>query len=480
MPTLPSCYFNPEFIGPGLPAVDLSQLPTIVNNNTLPPGVSSQTTYNAATGLGTRGYNAVWQSPSGTAPASNGRRTMTASITSKYGHGYKSGGFNIGIFTVESFTPETAAEGVDSLEVGAKHTFGHFLTLDAAAYWYNYTNLQIPIAQVSTAGGISQSATSFYNVPKSISQGFELESTWTPVDHLSVIFSYSFDDAYITSGTAPDPADPNAISPGAKPLFTPAQCLATLNQLGVAPDCGYDVYTATTAIATAVNAKDPATVPTVPTVYGGTIAGDPNQGWNIPQSLKGNPLPNAPRNKIAINALYEITDSAGGKWTPSLSYIWRDVQYGLFFKEAYYAAPAWDEWGRSPDLRPAQQGFEEAILFIKNIANTIGYDQGAIAARAAGTVDDPGSGFASYNYVQGLNGPSGFNGHLAGANANGVYSTYYVTPPRPTGSSRTISSTSRRHPAGAAPIFRSAPRLDGPMKVTTSRPAGAAHGGDEG
>ena len=427
--TLPSCYYLPEYVGAALPAVDLTQLPTIVDNGAsgaLPPGVVSQTVYNAKTGLGTRGYNAVWQSPSGTAEIA-----WTPDSDSlyyfKYGHGYKSGGFNIGIFTVESFTPETQAEGVNALEFGAKHTFGHTLTVDAAAYWYNYANLQIPIAQVSTAGGISQTATSFYNVPSSITEGFELESTWTPIDHLNVLLSYSFDNAYVTSGTAPDPADPNAIEPNAKPLYTPAQCLATIGTAH--PDCAFDIYTATAAEAAAVHAADPATIPTVPTVYGSVIPGDPNQGWNIPQSLKGNPLPNAPRNKIAIDASYEFSDSMGGKWTPSVSYVWRDQQYGLFFKEAYYAAPAWDEWDARVSYDSPNKRFE-AILFIKNIANTIGYDQGAIATRAAGTVDYAGAGYQSYNYVQGLNGPAGFNNHLAGANALGVFSTYYVTPPR--------------------------------------------------
>ena len=61
---------------------------------------------------------------------------------------------------------------------------------------------------------------------------------------------------------------------------------------------------------------------------------------------------------------------------------------------------------------------------------TVGYDQGAIATRAAGEIDDPSSAYLTYNYVQGLNGPAGYNTHLAGTDAHGVYSTYYVTPPR--------------------------------------------------
>ena len=158
----------------------------------------------------------------------------------KYGRGYKSGGYNIGIFTVLSFEPWTAAEHVNSFEVGAKHTFGHFLTANAALFYYDYSDLQIPISTIQTAGGLAQSETSFYNVPKSVSDGFELETTWTPIEHLAILFNYSFLDSHITKGTAADPADPNAIEPNAKPLFTAAQCAATAALAH--PDCTADVY----------------------------------------------------------------------------------------------------------------------------------------------------------------------------------------------------------------------------------------------
>src|SRR6185312_7149668 len=141
-----------------------------------------------------------------------------------YGRGYKTGGYNIGIFTVLSFNPWTDAEHVNAFELGAKHTFGHFLTANAALYYYDYDNLQIPIAQIQTSGGLAQSSTAFYNVPKSVSEGFELETTLTPIDNLTVLFTYAYSNAYIKNGTAADPADPNAIAPGAKPLFTAAQC----------------------------------------------------------------------------------------------------------------------------------------------------------------------------------------------------------------------------------------------------------------
>ncbi len=283
----------------------------------------------------------------------------------------------------------------NSFEIGAKHTFGHYLTANVAAYWYNYTNLQIPISQVQTGGGLSQSTTSFYNVPASVSRGIELETTWTPIDNLSILFNYSFSDAYVTKGQGADSADPNALEPGAKPLGTPAQCAASVGKPNAI--CSADVYSI-------------------------GIPNDPYAGFQVFQNLAGNPLPNAPRNKIAINVLYDYKTSTGAKIEPSISYVWRDQQYGAFFKDPAWIAPAWDEWDARVGFTSASGKFQ-VIAFIKNIANTVGYDQGAVATRAAGTV-------GVTNYVQGLNGPLGFNNKLIGADRFGVFQTLYVTPPR--------------------------------------------------
>jgi iron complex outermembrane receptor protein len=439
---LPACYTVPElnpFLGPGgLPVVDLTQVGTVVDSGIdpvtgkpkLPTGVTGPTTYNKYIGLARRDYNASWSSPSGTAGL-EWTPDPNSVYYFKYGRGYKSGGYNIGIFTVLSFEPYTAAEHVNSFEIGAKHTFNHFVTVNAAAFYYDYSDLQIPLATIQTAGGLSQSETAFYNVPKSVSRGIELETTWTPMDHLTVLFNYSFLDSYITKGTGADPADPNAMGPNAKPLFSAAQCLATI--ASAHPDCTVDVYTLTQAQADAVAKATgiPVSVAHANTIFGGVIPGDARQGWNVPQNLAGNPLPNAPRNKIAINVLYDFKMDDGSKWVPSISYVWRDQEYGLFFKEHYYASPAWDQWDARLSYT-SPNGKLVIIGFVKNLTDNIGYDQGALGFRAAGTVDVPGgpAGFTQYNYVQGLNGPVGFNNHLAGTDANGVYSTYYVTPPR--------------------------------------------------
>ena len=337
----------------------------------------------------------------------------------KYGRGYKSGGFNIGIFTTLSFSPYTKSETVELVEAGLKKTWTNFLTddgsltVDAAAYYYNYHELQIPIGVAQTSGGLAQSTTAFLNVPTSVSAGVELEVTWVPIQNLDILLSYSYDDAYATSGIAADPADPNAVGAGAKPLFTAAQCAAQLagnHGLPLVNGCTADIYSVGLA--------------------------NPNAGWNIPQSLKGQELPNAPRNKLAINALY--TWNLGndmGSLTPSVSYIWRDVQYGAFFTRPFWAAPSWDEWDARVTWKSSNDRVE-VILWGKNLANKLGYDQGPVAARLAevtnviGPTPIPG-GTASktFNYIQGLNGPAGFNSMLLHEFPGGQVQTLYPTPP---------------------------------------------------
>lgn len=431
---LPACYAAPE-LGPvigGIPGVDLTQ-PFNANigapgdtvdsglapDGGIPKGVKGLTTYSASTGFASRAYDATWGAVTGTAGAEWTPDEQTL-VYGKYARGYKSGGFNIGIFTVISFKPWTASETVNSFEVGAKHTFGNWLTTNVAVFHYDYKNLQIPLVTVNSAGGLAQSQTSFYNVPDAISQGFELETFISPIENLNIIFNYSYLDAHSTQGTAPDPADPNATAVGAKPVYTTAACATSYgnavgpnyNSLNPAAVCLRDIYTSGTA----------------PGPGNGGIAGVAGGvGWNIPQYLKGNTLPNAPHNKVAFNISYNFMNLFGdeGTFTPSISYVWRDKQTGTLFDRSYNRAPSWDQ----VDARVRYMSKDdhwEAILFGKNIFNTIGYDSGAVGARLAGSIDTVGGGVT--NFVQGVNNPVGY-GAVRGEDATGHVSTYYVTPP---------------------------------------------------
>jgi hypothetical protein len=188
--------------------------------------------------------------------------------------------------------------------------------------------------------------------------------------------------------------------------------------------CTPDVYTAGNATTGAFAGLDAGGNP----VY---------SGWSKPQSIAGNQLPNSAKNKVAVNVQYVINTDIGA-FTPSVSYVWRDVQYGSLFTRSYNAAPSWDQWDArvrfvSPDSK------YEVIFYGKNIFNKIGYDNGATSARLAGQIDAPcvgggvtgtfsGNGVGTCSFVQGVNGPTGY-GHVRGEDSMGVVKTYYPTPP---------------------------------------------------
>src|SRR5213075_2265081 len=119
-------------------------------------------------------------------------------------------GFNVGIATTEGAFPYTGAEHANSYEVGLKKDlFDHTLQTNLALFYLDYRDFQAPVTIVDTSGGIGQSQSVFLNVPKAVSYGLELESIWSPIDHLQIMLTYAYNDAHISklSGVV-DPADP--------------------------------------------------------------------------------------------------------------------------------------------------------------------------------------------------------------------------------------------------------------------------------
>jgi iron complex outermembrane receptor protein len=378
------------------PAIDLTGIPTVVAGGTgapgdrLPRGVTGPTTYDPATGLATRGYDSNWSAVTGSFDV-EWKPDDDTLLYGKYARGYKSGGFNIGIFTVLSFFPWTDKESVDSFEIGFKRSFGGSFQVNTAAFYYHYKNLQSPITIASTDGGQTQAQTAFLNVPKSVSRGFEAELLWNPIEDLNILLNYSYLDAYIEEGQAVDSSDPAALQPEAQPLVTAAACAATPGT------CPADVFT----------------------------VGLANGGFQRIQNLKGNVLPNAPKHKVAFNINYTFRFDPG-TFNVSASYVWRDVQYGTLFPRWYTRAPAWDQ----VDLRAtwkAANGKYVIIGFVKNVFDDLGYDNGSFATRLAGQVPNPVTG-VPINFIQGVNGPAGY-GAVPGVR-EGLAVSYSVTPPR--------------------------------------------------
>jgi iron complex outermembrane receptor protein len=240
-------------------------------------------------------------------------------VYGRYNRGYKAFGFNAGFIGANV---EAAPEHVDDFEVGFKKTMGNFV-LDADAFYYNYEDAQIPIGV--PVGAIN--VTEFVNIPKAVSKGIEFTAIWNPVDHLNLSLVYGFDDTRITSGCSlvggvatgtclVDVADPTATALGARPV-------------------------------------------------GATGA----------QAVSGDPLPQAPKNKVAFNANYTFVFDPG-QLILSGSYIWKDKSYASVFLRSYDEAPSWDQ----VDLRATWQGNHdkyELVAFVRNLFNTLGYDAAA-------------------------------------------------------------------------------------------------------
>jgi len=409
---LPACLgIPPEFFSAPL---DLTGVTTVVAGGTgavndgIPQGVVGPTTYDSKTGFASRKYDASWHAVTGTAKVEWHPDEDTLGYLS-YSRGYRSGGFNIGIFTVLSYLPYSDKESVDAFELGLKKNWSPTFQTNFALYHYDYKNLQIPINVIrsgtQTLGGITstiaQSTTSFYNTPKSRSQGFEAEILWQPIENLQIVGTYSYIDATIRNGQAVDTTDPTATAPGARPVHTIAQCQA--GGATVLGDCTVDDNT----------------------------NGLPGLGFRRVQYLKGNDLPNAPRNKVGLAVNYTWLFDPGSL-TGSLSYSWRDNTYGTLFKRWYTKAPTWDQVdGRF--LWKDAKGKYEFIAYIKNIFDTTGYDQGATGGLVNGAVSNiygaNPAGLTCSPVVTGAGNPAA--GQVGVRNCiQGISKTYYTTPPR--------------------------------------------------
>lgn len=108
-----------------------------------------------------------------------------------YQTGFKAGGFDTSTGCSEDYEPEE----IESYEIGVKSTLmDGKLTLNAAAFYYDYKDYQVD--KVDGFESIIE------NAAKATSQGFELETSYTPVHWFTLDAQYSYLDAtydeYIT------------------------------------------------------------------------------------------------------------------------------------------------------------------------------------------------------------------------------------------------------------------------------------------
>ncbi len=362
---LPQCGTNPSTLGSligtaaaGIPAFGIPPIPgsvdiTLAQSGTLTSAqVASLATTGRATGAGQQGvvgytYNAAngnlrrslrdgWNAVTGTAGVewTPDRKTL---VYGKYSRGYKAGTFNT--VTGFSFTsyPYAGPESMDAFEAGLKKDWSRRLQTNLTGFYQVYYDAQYPVTITQATGpniGV------FYNIPRSIIQGVELETTWAPIDHLNILFTYAYLDAHISKACCiSDGNDPAAIQPGATPA-------------GVSAFGGNDPFT-----------------------------GLPNRG----QDLKGQTLPLSPKNKIALNGNYTFDLGKHGSLIASASYLWRDEQYSSIFNRSYNLAPSRDQIDLRLTYKDPSNRFT-LIGYAANVTDNTNFETLAGTRYSTGTV----------------------------------------------------------------------------------------------
>jgi len=260
----------------------------------------------------------------------------------KYTRGYKAGGFNAGTTTLQQRVT-TQEEKIDAYEVGLKATLlDRRLQANASAFYYNYTDIQVPLTGLNPI--LQTNVTEFFNLPKAVVKGFELETIWQPIDNLQILANYSYLDAKVEEACCfRDPDDPNAIQPEAKVTFGPG----TGNTVG--------------------------------------------QTTNLNQDLAGNRLPSSTPHRVTVNVNY-TWEWDPGSLTGSVSYVWRDETYYSIFNRWYNKAKAYEQ----VDVRFLYRERDDkytVIAFLKNA-----FDVRGSAGVSGGRINSPNlPGFTGEN-----------------------------------------------------------------------------------
>ncbi|CAN5343617.1 TonB-dependent receptor [soil metagenome] len=326
----PACGASASNLGTFAPAVDitLAQIGALsaaqIAAGVKQQGVIGGVTYDPVTGNAKRKLRDGWNDVTGTAGVewTPDRRTL---VYGKYSRGYKAGGFNAAVAAGFSQFPYTAPEQIDNFEVGLKKDWTRNFQTNITGFYGMYYNAQVPLT-VAQAQGPAISV--FYNVPRSVIQGVELESVWNPISRLNILVSYAYLDSHVTKACCvSDPNDPTATQPGATPSGSSNQ-----------------------------GAID-------------TITGLPARG----QDLAGASLPLSPKNKVSINANYTLPVGRYGDLIGSASYLWRDQQYSSFFNRAYNLAPSRDQVDLRVTFRDAKRRFD-IIAYAQNVFDSTDFE----------------------------------------------------------------------------------------------------------
>lgn len=136
--------------------------------------------------------------------------TDSSMLYGLYSAGYRAGGFNGRVDSVETATIPYAPETVDNFELGYRSTLmDNRLIFNATAFYMDYKDKQEEIQQASTTSGTGQ-VTRVVNAATATITGAEFELTWLATDGLTIrgnlgILDASYDQFNVNIGTTQNP-----------------------------------------------------------------------------------------------------------------------------------------------------------------------------------------------------------------------------------------------------------------------------------
>jgi outer membrane receptor protein involved in Fe transport len=340
--------------------------------------------------------------------------TPTLSFTDKtlvyasYSRGYKGGGFNTpcqaglgeaGASTCGySFT--FLPEYIDAFEVGTKNTLGGgTITLNADAFYYNYSNYQV--SQIIAESSVNE------NFNAKI-YGVEFEGVWSPIRNLVFNANVGYLHTEITGGTDIDSLNVTNSNPaytlvktssGANCIVDTAGLSALVNGplggAGLTKLCQFalnpgvtlasgETLSSNAAVAQGQIAQANYLAFLTPYVGAPTALALAGNGTTSPgalfnysglctiggcaQPLKGKQLPNAPEFTLSIGAQYTWELQDDWKVTLRGDYYWQDSSYARVFNAVNDQLESWSNVNMTLNIVKTDWGFTTQ-LWVKNLTN---------------------------------------------------------------------------------------------------------------
>ena len=263
-------------------------------------------------------------------------------LYASYSRGYKSGGVNPPVNPALNAPVTFAPENINAFEIGSKNTFaGGMFQLNGAAFYYDYSNLQISRILNRTSFNDNTDATIY---------GAEIEAIIRPTQQFTVNLGASYLKTKIKGLTLTDPRDPSGGRPDVtiiKDVASAANCVliptgglsgdalvGVINgflNAATGPANGEPLFAAGTTPVPGTNARGAisscdlltaAVAGGAPAPLNGILQGlfgpgplpfqldpassDPLLPTGVTQDLTGNELPGAPRVKFSAGAQYVV------------------------------------------------------------------------------------------------------------------------------------------------------------------------------